>query len=70
MGQNFAGLVKLKANGKAGDKVVLRFGEMLHPDGRLTDENLRMARATDTYILKGDPEGEEWIPSFNYHGFQ
>ncbi|WP_339924753.1 family 78 glycoside hydrolase catalytic domain [uncultured Cyclobacterium sp.] len=70
MGQNFAGLVKLKVKGKAGDKVVLRFGEMLHPDGRLMDENLRMARATDTYILNGDPNGEEWTPSFTYHGFQ
>tara|TARA_R110001599_G_scaffold3619_6_gene20058 strand:+ start:13016 stop:15874 length:2859 start_codon:yes stop_codon:yes gene_type:complete len=70
MGQNFAGLVKLKVKGKAGDKVVLKFGEMLHPDGRLMDENLRMARATDTYILKGDPDGEEWTPSFTYHGFQ
>ncbi|MBI0400333.1 alpha-L-rhamnosidase [Cyclobacterium marinum] len=70
MGQNFAGLVKLKVKGKAGDKVVLKFGEMLHPDGRLMDENLRMARATDTYILKGDPEGEEWTPAFTYHGFQ
>jgi alpha-L-rhamnosidase len=70
MGQNFAGVVRLKVKGNAGDKVVLKFGEMLHPDGRLMDENLRMARATDTYILRGDPEGEEWTPSFTYHGFQ
>ncbi len=42
----------------------------LHPDGRLMTENLRMARATDTYILKGDPEGEVWKPRFTFHGFQ
>ncbi|MEX0882100.1 MAG: family 78 glycoside hydrolase catalytic domain, partial [Cyclobacteriaceae bacterium] len=70
MGQNFAGVVKLKVKGQAGDKVILKFGEMLHPDGSLMDENLRMARATDTYILKGDSRGEEWTPQFTYHGFQ
>jgi alpha-L-rhamnosidase len=70
LGQNIAGVVKLKVKGKAGDKVTLRFGEMLHPDGRLMLENLRLARATDTYILKGDPNGEEWTPGFTYHGFQ
>jgi len=70
LGQNFAGIVELKVKGKAGQKLVLTYGEMLHPDGRLMTENLRMARATDTYILKGDPEGETWQPRFTFHGFQ
>ncbi len=70
MGQNFAGVVTLKVKGNAGDTVVIRYGEMLYPDGRLMTENLRMARATDTYILKGDPNGEVWTPEFTYHGFQ
>ncbi|MEW6193791.1 MAG: family 78 glycoside hydrolase catalytic domain [Bacteroidota bacterium] len=70
MGQNFAGLIKLKIKGKAGDTVVVRYGEMLYPDGRLMTENLRKARATDTYILIGSPNGEEWTPKFTYHGFQ
>ncbi|MCP4313405.1 MAG: family 78 glycoside hydrolase catalytic domain, partial [Bacteroidetes bacterium] len=70
LGQNFAGIVELKVKGKAGDKLQLTYGEMLHPDGRLMTENLRMARATDTYILKGDPEGEVWKPMFTFHGFQ
>lgn len=70
MGQNFAGVVTLKVKGNAGDTVVIRYGEMLYPDGRLMTENLRMARATDTYILKGDPDGEVWTPKFTYHGFQ
>lgn len=43
---------------------------MLHPDGSLVTENLRMARATDTYILSGDPVGETWQPQFTFHGFQ
>ena len=70
LGQNFAGNVRLKVKADAGDKFVLRFGEMLHPDGRLMTENLRQARATDTYIAKGDPDGESWTPRFTFHGFQ
>ncbi len=69
MGKNFAGIVRLKVNGDAGDKVTLRFGEMLHLDGSLMTENLRKARVTDSYILKGDGE-EVWEPQFTYHGFQ
>jgi alpha-L-rhamnosidase len=70
MGQNFAGIVRIKMKGKAGDSIRIRFGEKLHPDGRLMTENLRMARATDTYIMKGLPEGEVWEPKFTFHGFQ
>src|SRR5690625_617108 len=69
-GQNFAGGVRLQGKGNRGDSIILRFGEMLYPDGRLVTENLREARAIDTYILKGDPEGETWSPKFTYHGFQ
>jgi alpha-L-rhamnosidase len=70
MGQNFAGVIKLNVKGSAGQKVVIRYGEMLNSDGSLMTENLRKARATDTYILKGDTNGESWIPQFTYHGFQ
>lgn len=70
LGQNFAGIVRLKVQGPAGTQVRLRFGEMLHPDGSLMTENLRRARATDFYTLKGDPAGETWSPRFTYHGFQ
>jgi len=33
-------------------------------------ENLRRARATDYYTLRGDANGETWQPRFTYHGFQ
>jgi alpha-L-rhamnosidase len=69
MGQNFAGWVRLKASGQAGTKIVLRFAEMLNPDGTIYTKNLRAARCTDTYILKGSGE-ETWEPSFTYHGFR
>lgn len=70
MGQNFAGNVRLKVKAEAGKNFVLRFAEMLHPDGSIMTENLRQARATDTYIAKGDPEGERWTPRFTSHGFR
>lgn len=70
LGQNISGLARLNVKGKAGDKVILRYAEMLHQDGRLSTENLRCARAVDTYILKGDPAGEAYLPSFTFHGFQ
>ncbi|MFZ9936329.1 MAG: family 78 glycoside hydrolase catalytic domain [Luteolibacter sp.] len=70
LGQNLAGNVRFKVKARAGDKFVLRFGEMLHPDGRLMTENLRAARATDTYIAKGASEGEVWTPRFTFHGFR
>ncbi len=69
LGQNFSGWIRLKVNGKAGDKVVMRFGEMLNADGTVYTANLRSARATDTYILKGGGE-EVWEPHFTFHGFR
>lgn len=69
LGQNFSGWIRLKVRGNAGDKVVMRFAEMLNADGTVYTENLRSARATDTYILKGGDE-EVWEPRFTFHGFR
>ncbi|MBD5781620.1 glycoside hydrolase family 78 protein [Pelagicoccus sp. NFK12] len=70
LGQNFAGIVRLKVKGERGTRIRLRFGEMLKENGMVMTENLRRARVTDFYTLKGDPEGEVWSPRFTYHGFQ
>jgi alpha-L-rhamnosidase len=69
MGQNFAGWARLKVRGEPGTKVVMRFAEVLNPDGTIYTTNLRKARCTDTYILSG--KGEEiWEPRFTFHGFR
>ncbi|MDA6068298.1 glycoside hydrolase family 78 protein [Flavobacterium sp. AC] len=69
MGQNMVGWLQLKVKGKSGDKVILKFAESLQADGSLYIENLRDARTTDVYTLKG--EGEEiWEPTFVFHGFR
>ena len=69
MGQNMVGCARLTVRGQAGEKVTLRFGEMLEPDGRLYLENLRGARATDEYWLRGAKK-ETWAPRFTFHGFR
>jgi alpha-L-rhamnosidase len=68
LGQNMVGWVRLKMSAPAGTRIVLRFAEMLNPDGTLYTASLRGARATDTYIAGG---GEfVWEPSFTFHGFR
>jgi alpha-L-rhamnosidase len=69
LGKNIAGIASLKVKGPKGTKVRLRFGEILKSDGNIQTKNLRKARATDTYILKGEGQ-ETWQPKFTYHGFQ
>lgn len=69
MGQNMVGWLQIQTTGKTGDEVQLKFAESLTKDGDLYIENLRDAKVTDTYILKG--EGIEiWEPTFIFHGFR
>jgi len=69
MGQNMVGWCRLTVAGPNGTRVTLRHAETLNPDGSLYTANLRTARATDTYILKGEGK-ETWEPRFTYHGFR
>ncbi len=68
-GTNFAGFVRLKLKARRGTAIKIYHGERLNPDGTLYRENLRSARAMDTYICKGG-ETEIWEPRFTFHGFQ
>ncbi|WP_448698374.1 family 78 glycoside hydrolase catalytic domain [Mucilaginibacter sp. AW1-3] len=69
MGQNMAGWINMQVKGNKGDKVQLRFAETTKSDGELYVANLRDAKSTDTYTLKGGDE-EQWHPRFIYHGFR
>lgn len=69
MGQNFAGVVEIAVEGKAGQTIQIRHAERLNPDGTVYTTNLRSAKATDTYICKGGGK-EVWQPYFTFHGFQ
>jgi alpha-L-rhamnosidase len=68
-GQNMVGWVRLRVSGPEGLTITLRYGEMLDADGVLYTGNLRTARATDHYTLRG--EGEKvYEPRFTFHGFR
>jgi alpha-L-rhamnosidase len=68
MGQNLVGWCQLKVRGAAGTRVSLVHAETLKPDGTLYLDNIRGARVTDIYTLRGSG-AEIWQPRFTYHGF-
>jgi alpha-L-rhamnosidase len=86
MGQNFAGVARIKVKGPAGTKITIRYGESLFDDG-----SLNVMTAVATQIKKGGIKGgpgapetawqedsyilkgggtETWAPKFTFHGFQ
>lgn len=78
MGQNFAGVATLRVQGRAGDSVVMHYGEVLNKDGSLNRTHNAsqllmkpgdMPFQTDIYTLKGGGK-ETFTPRFTYHGFQ
>ncbi|HSQ75347.1 MAG TPA: glycoside hydrolase family 78 protein [Bacteroidota bacterium] len=69
MGQNIVGWCRIRVNGPRGTLVFLRHAETLKPDGELYMDNLRSARVTDIYTLKGQGI-EVYEPRFTYHGFR
>jgi alpha-L-rhamnosidase len=68
-GQNLVGRPRLRVSGKTGETITLRHAEVLQ-DGELCVRPLRQARATDTYVLRGTGDVEEWEPRFTFHGFR
>ncbi|HET6627013.1 MAG TPA: family 78 glycoside hydrolase catalytic domain [Nocardioidaceae bacterium] len=69
MGQNMVGWVKVRLTGQSGDRVTIRHGEVLNPDGTLYTANLRTAKATETVFL-GKDGTVEFSPDFTSHGFR
>ena len=59
--QEIAGVPRLKLRGKMGQKITIRYGEILYPDldeykglcGQMLQANLREASNTDIYICSG-----------------
>lgn len=86
MGQNFAGVARIKVNGNTGKKIALRYGEGIFEDG-----SLNVMTTATTQIKKGGIRGgpgapetawqeddytlkgngiETWNPRFTFHGFR
>ncbi|WP_329344536.1 glycoside hydrolase family 78 protein [Streptomyces sp. NBC_00663] len=78
LGQNMVGVPRYSVRGPAGAQVAFRFGEMLNddsagadgPEGSVYRANLRSAKATSTYVLKGDRGGETHQDSLTFYGFR
>ncbi|PWU09934.1 MAG: hypothetical protein C5B50_26420 [Verrucomicrobia bacterium] len=69
LGQNMAGWVQLNISGSVGDRITVRHGEMLNPNGTVYTSNLRGANATDFYIF-GTNGAVVYQPRFTFHGFR
>jgi len=69
LGQNMVGWVRLKVTGNVGDRITVRHGEMLNPDGSVYTANLRGANAADFYILATNGTSV-FEPYFTFHGFR
>ena len=71
-GQNMAGVVRIKAEGKAGDEIVLKYAEIASGD-TVDQSNIGVYTngfvQIDRYILKGGEE-EVFETKFTYHGFR
>ncbi len=67
-GQNMAGVVQMKLNGKQGQVVTVRHAEILNPDGSLNVTFLRTAKATATYTCVDGTQ--TYSPSLTYMGFR
>ena len=66
-GQNFAGVVSIRLNARAGQLITVRHAEVLI-DGELFTRPLRTAKATVEYICR---DGEqEYCPEYTYMGFR
>ncbi len=69
MGQNMVGWIQFKVRGESGAKVKLRHTEVLDKDGNFYTDNLRNARQTIEYTLRGDTV-EAFEPHFTFQGFR
>ena len=76
-GENIAGVGELTLDKRAlrsGQTITMRYAERLNADGTPYFDNLRGAKATDTYIEaeRCDVPGDifKWSPRFTYHGFR
>lgn len=75
-GINLTGWCRIKLKGEAGTQVEIKYSEQIDPVSKNinTQEIAMFVKSgrfqTDRYILKGDPDGEIYEPSFTYHGFR
>jgi alpha-L-rhamnosidase len=70
MGQVFAGWARLRVKGPAGTRVTIKYSERILKDSGLLDQRIFCypgLKSTDEYVLRGDPQGEVYSPTFTFH---
>jgi alpha-L-rhamnosidase len=78
LGQNMVGVPNYVVKGEGGTQIQIRFGEITNdgskgadgPEGSVYFENLRTAKQTSLYTLKGDENGESHQDSMTFYGFR
>ena len=68
-GQNLVGWVRFSVTGAAGTTLTLQHAEILDAEGNFYTENLRTAKQTIQYTLKGGGN-EIYEPHFTFQGFR
>jgi len=68
-GENIVGWAEIKLKADTGTRIRLKYAEDVYENGKVNQENLGNADATDTYIAKGK-DTEVYQPRFTYHGFR
>jgi len=69
MGQNMVGWIRVRMSGKQGQRIQIKYAEVLDKDGNFYTDNLRSAECTDTYVFAQDGI-IDFEPSFTFHGFR
>lgn len=69
LGQNMVGWIRFSIEGQPGQTVKIEHAEVLDRDGNFYTENLRSARQTVSYTLKGNGL-ETFEPHFTFQGFR
>jgi len=69
MGQNMVGWLRFAVEGEAGTVVTIKHAEVLDKEGNFYTKNLRSARQTIQFILKGQGR-EVFEPHFTFQGFR
>ncbi|HHW47542.1 MAG TPA: family 78 glycoside hydrolase catalytic domain [Clostridiaceae bacterium] len=69
MGQNMVGWLRFTVEGKSGTVVTIKHAEVLDKEGNFYTKNLRKAKQTIQYILKGRGQ-EVFEPHFTFQGFR
>ena len=69
LGQNFAGVPRVRMRGSEGQVLKLTPGELLNPDGSVSQRSSG-GPMWWSYTVGGSVDGEDWEPKFGYYGFR